>query len=289
MGQRRVSLGLWLAFALLLAAMMPSAADTAKPRAILALLEPSRISLNQGPLPEGLRFVLYDDGEIITQVAPTQANPDPPGRGVTFGRLDPAAAESLRREAATDLQQVAAAVSGYPGFADVGSTIVEVWDGERMRAARAYAWPCQAEGRDFTKNPWKRARDLSDPHFLKVCDHLLQFRIPEPAPWSPQAAQIMISAIDPATAAQQIPWPKDWPAPPALAPKAATPLCVPVSTGDFSGTLATGRLSEIGGTALIIDQANAAVIWDWYFDLPAEIPIANDKGEIDHVVGASCS
>src|SRR5690348_7997327 len=82
---------------LLCAGSGQSLADDMPPRAIIALFETARISLPQGPLPNGLRFVLYDDGQIITRSGPTQADPDPAGRGVTYGTLSRDAAETLRR------------------------------------------------------------------------------------------------------------------------------------------------------------------------------------------------
>src|SRR4051812_27179465 len=76
-----------------------STAEETKPRAIMAMFESASDTLPQGPLPLGLNFVLYDDGQIITRSEATQANPDPPGRGVTYGMLDREAAEGLRRDA----------------------------------------------------------------------------------------------------------------------------------------------------------------------------------------------
>ena len=288
--RRRAISGVWLALILLTAGNVPGAADTAKPRALLALFESTSISLPQGPLPDGLRFALYDDGQIITRSGPTQAEPDPPGRGVTYGLLDPAEAESLRQAAATDLKDVAAVDSGIPSLAEAGTTILEVWDGSRYQYFRASVWPCQAEGRAFSTAA-QRNRDQTDPAFLEVCDRLLHYKIAAPRPWIPKAVQLLIGAMD-GSGERQADWPKAWPpAPPALKPKAAVSLCVPVSAepGDFSNTLVTARWGEIGRTALAIDANTSAVIWDWYFDLPAEIPMVNDKGEPAPPIGNSCA
>jgi hypothetical protein len=91
---------------------------------------------------------------------------------------------------------------------------------------------------------------------------------------------------------RQVPWPKEWPpAPAALKPKAAVAFCAPVS-GDpsaFSHELITARWGEIGRTALIIDANTSAVIWDWYFDLPATIPMISEAGVPGEPVGAACA
>jgi hypothetical protein len=280
----------WLAAALLASGIAPSTADEAKPRALIALFESTRVSLPQGPLPMGLRFVLYDDGQIITRSGPTQADPDPPGRGVTYGQLDRAEAESLRQAAATDLKGVAAVDSGNPSLAEAGTTTLEVWDGSRYQRFRASVWPCQAEGRAFSAAA-QRNRQQTDPAFLKVCDRLMDYKIAAPRPWLPKAVQLLIGAMD-GPGERQVEWPKIWPtAPSALKPKAAVPLCAPVSAepGDFSNALVTARWGEIGRTALIVDANTAAVIWDWYFDLPAEIPMVDEKGEPEPSVGKSCA
>ena len=233
--------------------------------------------------------MLYDDGQVVTRSGPTQADPDPPGRGVTYGLLDRAEAESLRQEATADLKDVAAVDSGIPSLADAGTTILEVWDGSRYHRFRASVWPCQAEGRAFSTAA-QRNRQQTDPAFLKVCDRLLQYKIAAPRPWTPKAVQLLVGAMED-TGERQVDWPKDWPPAPAeLKPKSAVPLCAPVSTepSDFSNTLVTARWSEIGRTALVIDANTSAVIWDWYFDLPAEIPMVNEKGEPEPAVGNSC-
>ncbi|GAB2179431.1 hypothetical protein [Dongia sp. agr-C8] len=280
---------LGLAASLLCAADFARAEDPA-PRAILALFETARLSLPQGPLPDGLRFVLYDDGQIITRTGPTEAEPDPAGRGVTYGLIDRDAAEGLRREAAADLKGVAKPQSGIAAAAEVGSTILEVWDGARYQRFSANAWPCAMEGRVFAGG-WQRNRDATDPQFLKVCDRLLQYQIAAPHEWLPRTVKLMISAMaDPP--AQQAPWPKDWPpAPSDLRPKAAVALCAPVSadSSSFSHGLITAQWDETGRTALVIDASHAAVIWDWYFDLPAPIPLAGDKGEAEKPVGSDCA
>src|ERR1051325_4952173 len=82
------------------------------PRPLIAVFETARLSLPQGPLPNGLRFALYDDGQIITRSGPTQTDPDPAGRGVAYGKLARDAAETLRRDAVADLAAVARPHSG---------------------------------------------------------------------------------------------------------------------------------------------------------------------------------
>jgi hypothetical protein len=267
-----------------------AAADAAKPQALVALFETPRVSLPQGPLPNGLRFVLYDDGTIITRADPTPADPDPAGRGVAFGVLDRDAAEILTSDALADLKD-AAAKSGTPSLADIGSTILEVWDGGRYRRFSASVWPCQVEGRALRAGIEQRNRDQTDPHLLKVCDRLLQYKIPNPQPWTPKAVELRIGAQD-GKSDRKIDWPKSWPAAPIdLKPKAATAFCAPVSAdpSDFSNTLVTARWGEIGRTEIAIDANTSAVIWDWYFDLPAEIPIVNEKGEPELGVGSTCA
>jgi hypothetical protein len=204
--------------------------------------------------------------------------------------LDREAAENLRRNAADDLKPVANPQSGLAAAAEVGSTILQVWDGARYIRFSASAWPCQAEGRVFAGG-WQRNRDATDPQFLKVCDRLLQYRIAAPLPWTPKAVKLMLGASeDPA--GRQVPWPKEWPPAPAdLKPKAATAFCAPVS-GDpdaFSHGLSAARWGEIGKTALVIDARTSAVIWDWYFDLPAPIPMVNDAGVPEAPIGKDCS
>jgi hypothetical protein len=267
-----------------------AAADDAPPRPLLAVFETAGLSLPQGPLPDGLRFVLYDDCQVLVRSGPTQANPDPPGRGVTYGRLGRDAAESLHSEASDALKNVRTVDSGYAGVADAGITILEVWDGDRYRRFTADAWPCQGEGRNFTAGIWKRIRDETDPQFLKACDRLLQYRIPAPQPWTPKSAQLVIGTLD-GPAERQVDWPKSWPpAPPDLKPKAGTYFCAAVALDprDFSNTLITARWGDIGRTALTIDATTSAVIWDWYFDLPAAIPTLNEKGEPDGAAGNAC-
>jgi hypothetical protein len=249
------------------------AEDGASPHALIALFETARNSLPQGPLPDGLRFVLYDDGEILIRSGPTEAKPDPAGRGVVYGVLGRDAAESLRREAAADLQTITRPVSGLAAAAEVGSTILDVWDGLRYRRFGASAWPCQAEGRVFVGG-WERNRADTDPQFLKICDRLLQYKIAAPLPWQPKTVKLMLGAAG-ESAERQVPWPKEWPpAPTDLKPKAAKAFCAPVSDDPnaFSRGLSTARWGEIGKTALVIDPSTSAVIWDWYFDLPAAIP-----------------
>jgi hypothetical protein len=277
----------WLAAALLLAGFHPAEAET-PPRALLALFETTGVSLPQGPLPNGLRFVLYDDGEVITRSGPTPADPDPPGRGVRYGKLDPAATESLWRDAVADVKTIAAIDSGIPNMQDAGVTILEIWDGDRYRRFSATVRPCQAEGRDFTAGPWAKVRAMTDRAFLKVCDRLMQFQIPAPLPWKPKAAELRLGALDGA-AERQADWPKAWPPAPAdLKPKSAVAFCAPLNDADFSATLVKARWSEIGQTGLAIDAGRSAVIWDWYFDLPAEIPLLDEKGATTRSVGTSC-
>jgi hypothetical protein len=233
--------------------------------------------------------VLYDDGQVIVRSPPTHSDPDPPGRGVTFGVLSRDAAERLRRDAANDLKETGAVSSG-DHIDDAGITILEVWEGDRYRRFTANASPCQAAGRDFTAGIWKRIREQTDPRFLKVCDRLLQYKIASPRAWTPKAVELRIAAMDD-TPEQQVDWPKGWPpAPPALKPRAADRLCASVSVDrrDFSNSLITARWGDIGRTALVIDASTAAVIWDWYFDLPAAIPIVNEKGEPEESVGNNC-
>jgi hypothetical protein len=260
------------------------------PRAVIALFETARISLSQGPLPNGLRFVLYDDGQIITRSGPTPADPDPAGRGVAYGTLARDAAETLRRDAVADLMAVAQPHSGLAAAAEVGSTILEVWDGARYQRFSANAWPCAMEGRVFTGG-WQRNRDETDPQFLKVCDRLLQTQIAAPQSWLPKAVKLMIGATE-EPPERQVSWPKDWPPAPAdLKPKAAVPLCAPVSRDPsaFSNQLITARWDAIGKTALVIGPSTSAVIWDWYFDLPAPIPMVTDAGAPEDPVGAACA
>ncbi len=272
----------------LLIARGPASAEDAAPRAILALFETARLSLPQGPLPNGLRFVLYDDGQILTRIGPTDQ--DPAGRGVAFGRLERDAAESLRSEAVADLMTVATPHSGLPAAANVGGTVLEVWDGARYQRFSANAWPCAMEGRVFTGG-WQRNRDATDPQFRKVCDRLLQYTIAVPQPWQPKAVKLMLGATeDPPE--RQVPWPREWPAAPSdLKPKAAVAFCAPVSNDPaaFSNQLIAARWDETGRTALVSDARNSAVIWDWYFDLPAAIPMLSDKGAPEEPVGADCT
>jgi hypothetical protein len=285
---RLVIAGFWLTTALLISGIRPSAAD--EPRALLALFETPRVSLPQGPLPNGLRFVLYDDGAIITRSDPTPADPDPAGRGVVFGMLDRGEAEALRIAALSDLRD-AAAKSGTPSLADIGSTVLEVWDGARYRRFSTSVWPCLAEGRALRAGIEQRNRDQTDPHLLKVCDRLRQLKIPNPQPWTPRAVELRIGALD-GKSDRKVDWPKSWPtAPTDLRPKAATAFCAPVSAdpGDFSNMLATAKWGDIGRTEIAIDANTSAVIWDWYFDLPAEIPMVNEKGDADGAVGNTCS
>jgi hypothetical protein len=93
-------------------------------------------------------------------------------------------------------------------------------------------------------------------------------------------------------AEHRVDWPKEWPAPPpGLKPKAGTFFCAPVNAepSDFSSTLVNAKWGDIGRTALVIDANTSAVIWDWYFDLPAEIPTMNEKGEPAPPIGNSCA
>jgi hypothetical protein len=279
-----------LAAALLCAGISPSLADEPAPRAVIAVFETARLSLPQGPLPNGLRFVLYDDGRILTRSGPTQADPDPAGRGVAYGQLDRGAAETLRGDAVADLKAVSRPHSGLAAAADVGSTTLEVWDGAHYQRFSANAWPCAMEGRVFTGG-WQRNRTETDPQFLKVCDRLLQYKIGAPQPWQPKAVKLMLGATeDPPE--RQVPWPMNWPPAPAdLKPKAAAPFCAPVGNDPdaFSNQLIGARWGEIGRTALVIDAAASAVIWDWYFDLPAPIPMVTEAGEPQDPVGVECA
>jgi hypothetical protein len=266
-----------------------SAAGATSPRAVIAVFETARLSLPQGPLPNGLRFVLYDDGQVITRSGPTQAEPDPAGRGVVAGRLDRDAAEALRKATLADLEAVAKPESGLAAAAEVGSTVLEVWDGEGYRRFSAHAWPCQAEGRVFTGG-WQRNREQTDPAFRAVCDRLLQYKIGAPMPFAPKTVKLMLGAIEDAPE-RQVPWPKEWPAAPAdLKPKSAIAFCAPVSEdpASFSHQLIAARWDETGRTALVVDAQTSAVLWDWYFDLPAPIPLLNEKGEPDGTVGNAC-
>jgi len=254
------------------------------PRPLIALFETARLSLPQGPLPNGLRFVLYDDGQIITRIGPSEADPDPAGRGVTYGQLDRDAAEALRRDAAADLQS-AKPQSGLAAAAEVGSTIIEVRDGDQLRRFSANAWPCAMAGRVFAGG-WQRNRNETDPLFLRVCDRLLHYKVAAPEPFAPKTVKLMLGAPE-YPPEQQVPWPKEWPAAPAdLKPKAAIALCAPVSADPsaFSNQLIGARWGAIGRTNLDIDAANAAVIWDWYFDLPAPIPMVGGDS-----VGTECA
>jgi hypothetical protein len=185
---------------------------------------------------------------------------------------------------------VAAEYSGDPRLSDAGVTILEIWEGGRYRRFSAHARPCQMAGRSFTEGVWRGNRERTDRAFLKACDRLLQYEIAVPRPWKPNAVQLLIGAMD-GSGEQQVQWPKTWPPPPtALKPKSAVPLCVPVGTesSDFSNTLIAARWGDIGRTALLLDANTSAVIWDWYFDLPAEIPMVNESGEIEGGAGNSC-
>jgi hypothetical protein len=277
----------WLSAALA-AAGDPACADPSAPRAVIALFETARISLPQGPLPQGLRFVLYDDGQVITRTGPSETEPDPAGRGVRYGVIAREAAETLRSAAAADLAAIAQPQSGIAAAAEVGSTILEVWDGARTQRFSANAWPCAMAGRVFAGG-WQRNRDATDPQFLKVCDRLLQYQIAAPRPWQPKAVTLMLGATEDPPA-QVVPWPKEWPAAPSgLKPKAAVAFCAPVSAdpGSFSLGLVAARWGEIGQTALAIDAGRSAVIWDWYFDLPAEVPLIAEDGAAQPV-GRAC-
>jgi hypothetical protein len=269
----RPTLRLGLLLLALCAGSVRSLADDAAPHALIAVFETARNSLPQGPLPNGLRFVLYDDGQILTRAGPSEADPDPAGRGVVYGMIGRGAAENLRREAAADLQTITRPVSGLAAAGEVGSTILDVWDGLRYRRFGASAWPCRMEGRVFAGG-WQRNRADTDPQFLKVCDRLLQYKIAAPLAWSPKSVKLMLGAMA-NPPGRQVPWPKEWPpAPIDLKPKAAIAFCAPVSDAPetFSHGLSTARWNEIGQTALVIDPSRSAVIWDWYFDLPAPIP-----------------
>jgi hypothetical protein len=175
----RPTLRLGLLLLALCAGSVRSLADDAAPHALIAVFETARNSLPQGPLPNGLRFVLYDDGQILTRAGPSEADPDPAGRGVVYGMIGRGAAENLRREAAADLQTITRPVSGLAAAGEVGSTILDVWDGLRYRRFGASAWPCRMEGRVFAGG-WQRNRADTDPQFLKVCDRLLQYKIASP-------------------------------------------------------------------------------------------------------------
>jgi hypothetical protein len=275
---------------LLCVGVEPALADGLPPRVLIALFETARLSLPQGPLPNGLRFALYDDGQIITRTGPTEADPDPPGRGVTYGVLDHDEAESLRREVTEDLKAVAMPESGIAAAAEVGSTILEVWDGNAYRRFGASAWPCQMEGRVFSGG-WQRNREATDPHFLKACNRLMQYRIAAPRRFLPKTVRLMIGTSEDSPA-RIISWPAEWPAAPAdLRPKAAVAFCATVSDdpSTFSHGLMTAQWDEVGTTALVIDQSRSAVIWDWYFDLPAPIPMVGENGAPQDAVGIACA
>jgi hypothetical protein len=264
--------------------------DGTAPRPLIALFETARLSLPQGPLPNGLRFVLYDDGQVLIRSGPTEANPDPAGRGVTYGTLDRDVAEGLRHDAAADLKTVTKPQSGLAAAAGVGNTVLEVWDGARYQRFSANAWPCAMEGRVFAGG-WQRNREETDPQFLKVCDRLLQYKIAAPQAWQPKAVKLMLGATeDPPE--RKVPWPKDWPsAPQDLKPKAAVAFCAPVNrdADAFSNQLIAARWDAIGRTALVIDANASAVIWDWYFDLPAPIPMMGENGAPQDAVGIACA
>jgi hypothetical protein len=138
---------------------------------------------------------------------------------------------------------------------------------------------------------WQRNRDETDPQFRKVCDRLLQTRIAAPQAWAPKAVKLMLGATeDPPE--QQVPWPKEWPPAPAnLKPKAAVAFCAPVGSdpGTFSNRLIAAHWDAIGKTALVIDPTLSAVIWDWYFDLPAPVPMITEAGAPEDPVGAECA
>jgi len=215
--------------------------------------------------------------------------PDGPGaaltdlaRGLGFPVVLPYAGLAA---AETQAQQTPLLFFLFAAAADVGSTILEVWDGAQVQRFSANAWPCAMDGRVFAGG-WQRNRDETDPAFLKVCDRLLHYKIAAPRPWQPKAVKLMLGATeDPPE--RQVPWPAEWPpAPAALKPKAAIPFCAPVSSdaNTFSNQLLVARWGEIGRTALVIGPSTSAVIWDWYFDLPAPIATAGSDP-----VGAECA
>lgn len=160
-------------------------ADQAAPRPVLILesVSPMHLTLPPG----GLHFALYDDGQVI-------AHSKEYGRGLIYGRLDPADAEGLRHDVAEDLRGVSGLQPPNSGVADDGVAALHIWNGQNYSKYAGSAAACLSgkmpAGGGILLEVWRHVRERTDSRFLKVCDQLSLYAIASPQPWPLNRAEL---------------------------------------------------------------------------------------------------
>jgi hypothetical protein len=255
---------------LLAALLVPSGlvrAETpqAPPKVLVDLIEAPDMVVPRGPLPLGLRFALYDDGEILVRL-PTYRESSPQFQ---TGRLTLAETKKIRSRIANELVDLDPTLTGDHSWTDQGSTLIDVWDSglQRYRGAATYGMPCGAPTGETAPD-----RRLTDPKFLEVCDWLLRYQIASPSKWVPDGVTLFLGVSD-------LP-PKHVFVWQGKAPFVQIEENVYISnhfqTRDLPQELLSALLVSNSAvnwdSGLRLPDGRIATIEDWYFDLPGRIP-----------------
>jgi len=170
-------------------ASLASAAANAEQAALRPILVLESISPTHLTLPYGsnLHFALYNDGQVI-------AHSKEYGKGLIYGRLDPADAERFRLDLAKDLTGVSGIQPSNPGVADDGVATLHIWNGQNYSTYKGSSAACFSAGLGadaFMQGIKRQLREHTDNRFLKVCDRLSFYEIASPQPWPANRAELL--------------------------------------------------------------------------------------------------
>jgi hypothetical protein len=173
-----------LCSAVALLGQAPAQAGTAAPRPLVVLWELGG-GLDAGPYPQGLRFALFDDGQVIGTI---QA-------GETFGAGDYVAARMAPQQAQRFAAALLAPMRAMPVRGD-GTSYLRVWDAaaQTFRATSAGAFThCGAESSplsDLDRSLGFKA------DFFTLCDSLIDYLRRRASPWHPRALWVLLRRQD---------------------------------------------------------------------------------------------
>jgi hypothetical protein len=275
-----------LAGGLLVSSAIQSAAQDPLPKALVAMMEVPDMAMPNGPLPLGLRFVLYDDGLVLVRLPWS----DRQGKVIQTGRLSASETSQIHRDITAWLAGPAPTLTGDHSWTDQGSTIIDIWDpgGGRYRSFRTYGMPCKNGGSDRT-DPSAPDRRLTDPRFLKACDWLLQYRVAIQQAWVPDAITLFLGIAE--TPLQEVyDWPKDAPQP-RVEPDVFISHCIAGSAlpSDLVQHLITSNRDILQPFGFRLSVDRVAEIRDWQFELPGGVPQFDRDGNVRKFLGRFCS
>jgi hypothetical protein len=264
--------------------------------------------------PFGLLLAIYEDGQVLL-INRTSYVPAPPH--LSIARIEAGAAKRLAKSYQLQLGGVPEVLYGDSSFSDMGWTDIQVWDSQRQKYRRysAYGHPCLPPGApepqevpempitspdDIDKIDWGasftnwtfRNRKGTDPRFIKACDSLLGFSVPDAKPWVPKEfwVEVWMSQEEPRLVQS---WPGDWPPMPVPVAKGNAELCFHLSEPASETTVKMRSDSgddrdQAADTGFPADASHWWNVSQWGYALPGEIGLVTDNNSSLELARGPC-